>query len=98
MYISFERSGGFTGIPIVVTIDSSTLSPDQVVKLRQLVQAANFFNLPEMIPAAPQPDRFQYTITIRQNTQNHTVIMAEQAVPDPCRPLLNWLMEAARQR
>lgn len=97
MYIYFERSGGFTGIPMTVTIDSATLSPNQTVQLCQLVEAANFFNLPEVIPAAPQPDRFQYTITIRQNTQSHTITMGEQAVPNTLRPLLNWLMETARR-
>jgi hypothetical protein len=98
MHISFERSGGFTGIPITVTVDSSTLSPNEAAQLHQLVDMANFFQLPETIPAPDQPDRFQYSITVEEGDRRHIVTVGEAAVPNTLRPLLNWLMEAARRR
>ncbi|MBD2461796.1 hypothetical protein H6G89_12125 [Oscillatoria sp. FACHB-1407] len=98
MQISMERSGGFTGIPLVVTVDTVTLSPAEAEHLRQLVNAADFFRLPEAIADTPQPDRFHYQITVQDNGQHHTVSVSESAMPAGLRPLVQWLTAAARRR
>jgi hypothetical protein len=97
MQVSFERSGGFTGVLITLSLDTATLSPDQVTQLQRLVDEADFFHLPAAIPAA-QPDRFQYRITIQEGDREHTVTVGEPGVPNTLRPLLEWLMEAARNQ
>jgi hypothetical protein len=99
MKVSFERSGGFIGTPITITLDTATLSPDRANQLRQLVDAAGFFNVPATIaPSSSQPDRFQYKLTIQDGDRHHTVTVAESAIPSTLKPLLNWMMEAIRNQ
>ncbi len=99
MRISIERTGGVTGITIAATVDTKNLSQDDAQKLRQMVKEADFFNLPPKITSpSPQPDRFQYELKAEQNGQQHTVTVSEEVMPAKLRPLVKWLMEAARKR
>ena len=99
MRISFERTGGFAGMRLTTTVDTATLPPEEANQLRQLVEAADFFHLPATITSpSPQPDRFQYRLTVEENGQQHTVRVSEAAAPDALRPLIEWLMDAARRR
>jgi hypothetical protein len=92
MRISFERTGGFAGISKIKTIDTASLPPNEASLLPTLVEAADFFNLPENIPSsAPGGDRFQYTVTVEDNGQQHTVTVSEGALPGQLRPLIEWL-------
>ena len=92
MQVTVERTGGFTGIPLTKTVDSATLSHQEAVRLHQMMDAADFFELPSTIPSTPQPDRFQYRITVEQEGKQHSVTVGEAAVPVNLKPLLNWLM------
>ncbi len=99
MKITFERSGGFAGIVLTATVDAETLRTNESIHLHQLMQAANFFNLPTTIaPTNSQPDRFQYKVTAEDGNRNHTVQVNESVVPDQLRPLLIWLTEVARSQ
>jgi hypothetical protein len=96
MKISFLRTGGFAGLRLATTIDSTTLSPEETAHLRMLVENAGFFALPASLKAkASGADRFQYTITIETPEQQHTVTADESAVSPALRQLLNWLTKAA---
>lgn len=98
MRISFERSGGFAGINLVKVFDGATLSENEINQVRLLVEAADFFRLPKTITAkSPQPDRFQYLITVEDNNKKHTVEVGEQSMPGTLRPLIEWLMVASRR-
>ncbi len=97
MHILFERSGGFAGMTVTLTVDTATLSTDAAAQLRNWVAAADFFRLPAL-PTSTQADRFQYRVTIEEDNQKHTVTVGEAGVPDTLRPLLEWLMEATRRR
>ncbi|PSB24198.1 hypothetical protein C7B82_27930 [Stenomitos frigidus ULC18] len=97
MQITLERSGGFTGMPLTITVDTAKLSPDNAARLRHLVEAADFFRLPDRVSTPAQPDRFEYTVTIQEGTQKHTITVGEAAIPEPLKPLLHWLMETAGQ-
>jgi hypothetical protein len=98
MHISFERSGGITGMPVTVAIDTASLSADQVSQLCQLVENSDFFKLPTTTTEATQPDRFHYKVIIREGDRQHTVNIGETAVSKTLKPLLDWLIEAARWR
>ncbi|NJN87064.1 MAG: hypothetical protein HC881_13190 [Leptolyngbyaceae cyanobacterium SL_7_1] len=97
MQISVERSGGLMGALLTTTLDTSTLAATDAAQLRQLVEAADFFHLPATIPTAAQPDRFRYTITVRQGDRHHTVTVGESTLPSTLRPLLDWLSEMGRK-
>ena len=99
MRISFERSGGFAGISMKTAVDEKDLALDEAQKLRQLVEEADFFNLPgKIVSRSPQPDRFQYELKLEEKGRQHTVTVSEEAVPPKLKPLVKWLTEAARQK
>jgi hypothetical protein len=96
MRVEFERSGGFGGLRRVCTVDEGTLPPDEVRQLRDLVQAAGFFDLPAEVTARrPGGDRFHYRVTVDDSERRHTVVLDEVAVPDGVRPLVDWLSRRA---
>jgi hypothetical protein len=98
MHITFEQSGGFAGLLISKAIETDDLSPENAQLLRQLVEAADFFNLPARIASPrPQPDRFQYTLMASEQGRQHTVTVSEEAMPESLAPLVKWMAEAARQ-
>lgn len=97
MRIDFERSGGFAGMRLMLTLDTESLSPDEARELADMVDVASFFDLPTVI-AAPTPgaDRFHYTLTVVDAGRHHRVEMGETAVPDALWPLLRRLTALAR--
>ncbi len=98
MRISIERSGGIAGITVRTTIDEKDLTPDEALKLRRLVEQADFLNLPQKItPRSARPDRFQYELSLEESGKRHTVTTSEEAMPENLKPLAKWLMEKARQ-
>lgn len=97
MQITLERSGGFTGMPLTLTVDTADLSAEPAQQLRQWVEMADFFNLPAALATPPQPDRFEYEVTIREGDRTHSVTFGDAAVPESLKPLMEGLMKMARQ-
>jgi len=96
--ISFERSGGFAGIATKTTVDEKDLEPDEAQKFRRLVEGADFLSLSKKtLHRSPRPDRFQYEFKIEESDRQHTVTLSEETLPVSLKPLINWLMEKARQ-
>jgi hypothetical protein len=99
MRMTFERTGGFAGITMTKVVDTATLPDNEAKQLRHLVDAADFFRLPKTITSrSRQPDRFRYELTLEDNGKQHTVEVSEQAIPGTLRPLVDWLMAAARRK
>ena len=79
-------------------VDEKDLAPGEAQKLRQLIEEADFFNSPgKMMSRSPQPDRFQYELSLEEKGRQHTVTMSEEAMPAKLKPLVQWLIEKARQ-
>ncbi|MCL4507050.1 MAG: hypothetical protein M1434_03330 [Chloroflexi bacterium] len=98
MRASLERTGGFAGMRLTATVDSDTLGDNDAKRFEQLVESSDFFRLPaQLAPQKPQPDRFQYTLTIENNGDKHTVTASEAALPANVRPLIDWLTRIARR-
>jgi hypothetical protein len=99
MRATLERTGGFAGMRLATTADTSQLSPEDAQRLKELVDSANFFQLPETItPKTVQPDRFQYRLTVEDdNHRTHTVTVGEAALPPNVRPLADFLTQIARR-
>ena len=49
MRVEFKREGGFTGIPLAAKFDTESLAPEKARTLVELVEEANFFDLPARI-------------------------------------------------
>jgi hypothetical protein len=96
--IEFERSGGFMGRKVSLSLNLDELPADQAQTLNLLLDKADFFNLSENPTKPPVPDSFMYTITVVTEKRKHTVRTSEHAVPEQLRPLITDLSARARAR
>ncbi len=96
--ILFERAGGFMGRKVSVTIDLDELSEEQAEALEELLDEADFFELPEDLTRPPMPDGFTYNITVFSAESQHSVRLSDSTAPDELRPLLEELSRQARMR
>ena len=97
MKISYQRTGGFAGMVMSFSIHTETLPSDEGEELKNLVAAANFFELPSKTESSgPVSDQFQYIITIETEDQQHTVEVGDAALPENLGPLLNKLRVLSR--
>lgn len=98
MRIEFERSGGLMGRTVACSVDTETMPADEARELRELVEQADFFSLPESPPgSAAQSDQFSYTIRIELEERSHTVTTSDDAAPSALVPLLDRLSRTARR-
>jgi len=81
---------------MTVSVDTSKLAPNEANQLKSLVEEADFFQLPEAMTSAAQPDRFQYHLTVAEQKRKHSITVTESSMPGTLKPLVNWLMDAAR--
>ena len=100
MKIDFVRTGGAAGVQLKLALDTHDMSEEAASRLRQLVQAADFFEMEsDARTQATQPDRFEYHLTIdSQVWGRNEVVLPEAAVPDDARPLLDYLTSLALHR
>jgi hypothetical protein len=96
--ILFERTGGFAGLRIATTIELEALEKEEAKALYDLLDEADFFDLPEFQPARPVPDEFNYVITVESDKRRHTIHTSDTTASDELRALLNELSRRARQR
>jgi hypothetical protein len=97
MNIYFLRTGGFAGIRLSLALDTQELPEEDAGRIRRLVEASGFFDLdPHEVRATPAPDRFEYRLAIRSQVWGEReLVLAESAVPDEIRPLLEHLTALA---
>ena len=97
MRIQFERTGGVAGIRVAATIDTESLSSEEARELREMIDAARFFDLPAFI-ASPTPgaDQFQYKVTVEAEGRQHTVEVGDASAPESLQGLLRRLTVLAR--
>ena len=96
--IFFERSGGFMGRTVSATIDLDNLPDDLTEALEEMLDEADFFELPADLTRPPMPDAFTYTITVSSEGRQHSVRVSDATAPDDLRPLLEELNKQARMQ
>jgi hypothetical protein len=98
MIIRVERSGGFTGIPLRAVIDTRTLDPDEYRALQRLLDTTDFFSLPEIIQTkSGGADRFQYKLTVEEETRAHTVEVSDASAPVELQEFIQHVSLIARR-
>jgi emfourin len=100
MKIYFERSGGFTGIPISFTIDTAFLPSKEARIIQNLVEDSHFFELPPVPNKTTKggaADYFQYQITIENGTRKHTVKSDDISIDPKLKPLVNLLVKNSQK-
>ncbi len=80
-------------------IDTAQLPSAEAARLEQLVTDARFFDLPATPQAAPRgaADYRQYTVTVDDGTQSHTVRLNDATADPSVRALLDQLRTAAKK-
>jgi hypothetical protein len=96
--IFFERSGGFMGRKVTAMIDFEELPVFQAEALEEMLDEADFFELPADLTKPPMPDAFTYTITVTTEMRRHSVRVSDATAPDDLRPLLEELNKRARMQ
>ena len=96
MRIQLKIEGGlayFPGLSKPITIDGNALPPQEADKLKQLLDAAHFFDLPPVLnaPAPGAADYHQYTITVDDDSKHHTVQMTDPIGEPNLQALLTYL-------
>jgi hypothetical protein len=98
MRIIIVRSGGFTGIPVEITVDENELQPNEADQLHSAVQESHFFSLPTRLPDhSGGADTFNYTITVEDLARTHTIVGPESALPPPLDELVQKFMRRRRE-
>ena len=99
MRIEFERSGGFAGMRLSGSVDTSELPAEQARSLEEAVGAAQFWDLPGEIPGDRQgADRFQYIVTVKDADRRHTVHVGESAMPEALGALVKAVTRLVRRQ
>jgi hypothetical protein len=84
------------GLKSSLSINLDELPLDQAETLRRLLDKAKFFELSENPPTRPNPDGFQYTITVEIDSAKHTIHTSDTSAPEELPPLLQELSQRAR--
>lgn len=96
--INYERTGGFMGRKVSMTIDLDDLPEEQAELLDDLLDEADFFELPADLTNPTMPDSFTYNITISSEERQHSVRVSDATAPEDLRPLLEELSRQARMQ
>ena len=96
--IFFERTGGFMGRKVTATFDLSDVSEELAKLLDDLLDEADFFELPSDLTKPAMPDAFTYNITVSSEERQHSVRVSDTTAPDDLRPLLEELSKQARMQ
>lgn len=98
MQIEFERTGGFGGLRLAITVDTETLAPEAANELARLIAAAGFYELPaQLATSLARADQFQYRLSVSDGARSHT-ITADEGAPETVQALFRKLIALARTR
>ena len=86
------------GRKVSVTIDLDDLPEEQAELLSEMLDDADFFELPPDLTKAAMPDAFTYNITVSSEERQHSVRVSDTTAPDDLRPLLDELSKQARMQ
>jgi hypothetical protein len=86
--ITFERHGGFGGVVLRTTFTPRELNEPEAEAIAAMQQGT------ASDQGAPQPDRFEYHLDL----PGGRVVIGEEHLPEPLRPLVTRLLERARQQ
>jgi hypothetical protein len=89
--ITFKKSGGFIGKGMRYELNLNELPQNDAHSFIQLIQQAEFFNIPENLIVKFNPDEYQYTITVDAGIIIHTVRTNDTTMPAALRPLVEEL-------
>lgn len=92
MKVTIVRGGGLLGLVATTTADSASLSPEKAEALRRKVEETKLLELAVRGSApSPQPDAFDYEVTVENGEGSMRVVFAEHQLPSGVRSFISWL-------
>jgi hypothetical protein len=87
-----RRTGGFTGRPVHVRVDTATMPPADAARLVQLVASADLSRLDGAKPGLPAgADLMSYDLMVERGGRRWQGTVADPSIPAGLRPLLQFL-------
>ena len=98
--VSFRRTGGlFAGSVLATSVSAADLDSSARESLQRCLEQADLGALAERSPiTGPGADMYQYDIVLEHGGRRSQVVVAQTAVPDDLRPLVEWLEHHAAGR
>jgi hypothetical protein len=97
--IEFERTGGFTGIPVKIRLDQASLELEEIRHLMELITKSGFFEtISRSEHLEGKPDQFRYRISIETSLRSSVVEFNEKQVSEDLQPLIQFLARKAKTR
>lgn len=90
--IEVARSGGFAGITLRSSIDTSELPPDEGRAVEDLVERADLASLPGPVARPGPVDRFQYDLVVTRGDERRHVSVGERDLTPPLRQLVDEVL------
>jgi hypothetical protein len=104
MKIHLERSGGFAGMIMSTTVDTNTLSSNEVNELQGLIEKSQFFELSsESVEEASSKtkkgaaDYFTYKVTVQNGDGQHTVEWNDLSMQPNLKRLVDFLVKHSKK-
>jgi hypothetical protein len=98
-YIELVRSGGFAGLSLRSSVDTAA-DPAVDAEAGWYAEQLAALDLPALAaapPGEPQPDRYRYALSVRDDDGvSHDLEFGETAVPPQLHRLLDALVDRAR--
>lgn len=92
--LSIVRGGGLAGLVTRSELSSDALSDDDVGLLENYVQNAGMLTYAATEPddaSQPNPDEFNFEVTIERDGASRTVRAPESAMPEALAALVAWM-------
>jgi hypothetical protein len=100
MLVGFKIDGGFVYLPArsePVTIDTDDLPAEEAKDLERLIEAADFFELPQTSPPPRgAADYLRYTISVTSPERSHMVHLTDPIEDPDVQALVEYLEAKAR--
>ena len=97
MKIKFRQTGGFVGLVIGCEVNTVLLPADKAARLQSLVEQSGILQATsKRTPNAA--DLLIYDFTIETRDGCHQVSFDDLSLPEPVRPLLEYLQNQARSQ
>jgi hypothetical protein len=101
MQIEYLSEGGiayFPGLAKPTVFDTESLPAEANKELKQLVEAAGFFDLPAQVGSFPKggADMRSHIITVKDGSRSHTVRLMEPVEDDSVKALLKAIQNDVR--
>jgi hypothetical protein len=94
--VEMKRSGGFTGRPVHVRLDTAQMPPPEAARLRQLLSTVDLSRLGPAATPTAGADLMRYDLVVEHGGDRWEGTVADPTIRPEIRPLLQVLIASAR--